>query len=123
MKGYGSILGNDIVNTLAKEAIKLDNLINHHYKNVVNIGRKESRIKRKIIWKNFVESSNNHYIPIHPSWDYKVTKAYSIAVTRLKLNHEGFLHISIELLFLILASAPVTTNLLLTLLFHTYVRY
>lgn len=39
--GYGDILGNDTRDIIPKEAIKLDNIINHHnYKNVVNIGNK-----------------------------------------------------------------------------------
>lgn len=99
VKGHAGILGNVKVDSLAKEATKLPNVIGKYdFSDIINKGKIETRKIWEKSWIEFTKKSNNHYTLIHPTLpncvphidDYAVSRAYSVTITRLKLNHAKF---------------------------------
>lgn len=98
-KGHVGITGNEIVDQAAKEATKLSEICIVSSNNDIIQNQKQNIWKNwEKIWLEYVKSTNNPYVLIHPTLPksiphiskFSVNKQYSSTITRLKLNHGCF---------------------------------
>ena len=98
-KGHYGIIGNEIVDQAAKEAINLTEVCTvSSNSDIVQTQKQTTRKKWEKIWLEYVNSTKNPYSLIHPTLPksiphiskFPVTKSYSATITRLKLNHGCF---------------------------------
>lgn len=99
VKGHCGIEGNEIVDSLAKQATQSPNFINvKFFSDLVIKAKNEIRTKWGDQWKEFINKSNNHYTQIHPTLptsiphlsNFNVSRKYAVTITRLKINHGRF---------------------------------